>query len=225
MRERASSHVGWSPPAGISGLKKSSPFVLTILVGFRQTPGRACDTGGTTGNTASQLQLEIHPASILKDRIFVTALLASPATLHVGGFVIDKWDHEPKGGIGLYHHSVPFAGASDISSSVTVQLRRNGSPLITAGGRQGQGVSNTCPERFMNWNPIVIFGLSESTSSARPALSLSQMVCVEGTGAQNGGFRELCQFTCKYGYVRCFHPLLFPPTPRTPGVFPRRACC
>lgn len=55
---------------------------------YRLSPAAACG-GGTTGNTASQLQLEYAPTEVVQDRIFFSALLTMDATVtvSVGGAV------------------------------------------------------------------------------------------------------------------------------------------
>jgi Glycosyl hydrolase family 71 len=81
-----------------------------LVAWYRLTPAKvACDDGWTTGNTASQLQLEFAPSAVAQDKIFFSALLASEqaVTVTVGGVSLGAtWSNKPSGGIGLYHGSV-----------------------------------------------------------------------------------------------------------------------
>jgi hypothetical protein len=83
-----------------------------LSVWYRLTPKAACgNDGGTTGNTASQLQVEFNPPDIAQDKIFYSAVLASSqsVTVTVGGVNLGAaWTHVPDGGIGIYHGSVEF---------------------------------------------------------------------------------------------------------------------
>ena len=74
---------------------------------YRVTPKNApCDDGWTTGNTASQLQLEFTPQDVVQDRIFCSALLASSqavtVTVTVGGVNLSAaWTKTPSGSAGI----------------------------------------------------------------------------------------------------------------------------
>ena len=52
----------------------------------------------------------------MQDRIYLTALLGSPAdfTASIGGIRAANpvWENKPEGGIGLYHGSVAFSAQS-----------------------------------------------------------------------------------------------------------------
>ncbi|KAJ8099511.1 glycoside hydrolase [Lipomyces tetrasporus] len=93
---------------------------------YRLNPATTCATGETTGNTASQLQIEFEPYGIVQDKVFYSALLASSATVTVsiGGVVqTGTWENAPGGGIGIYHGSVPFNGDT---GEVIVTISRSG---------------------------------------------------------------------------------------------------
>ncbi len=80
---------------------------------YRLAPRAACPDGGTTGNTATQLQLEFRPGEVVQDKIFYTALLASekPVKVIIGGVDLGAaWTDKPSGGVGLYHGSVAYGG-------------------------------------------------------------------------------------------------------------------
>ena len=55
-------------------------------------------------------------SEVLKDRVYLSALLGSAATftVSIGGIlaVNPTWDHVPVGGIGIYHGSVAFTTKS-----------------------------------------------------------------------------------------------------------------
>lgn len=93
---------------------------------YRVTPkDAACDNGGTTGNTASQLELEFWPYDVVQDKIFYSALLAEEqsVTVTVGGVDVGAgWTKTPSGGAGIYHGSVEYVmTASPPSSLVSEQ--------------------------------------------------------------------------------------------------------
>jgi hypothetical protein len=54
-----------------------------ITAWYRLTPKVSCSDGGTTGNTASQLQVEFYPTNIIQDKIFYSALLGSRQSVKV----------------------------------------------------------------------------------------------------------------------------------------------
>ncbi|KAL4947908.1 glycosyl hydrolase family 71-domain-containing protein [Aspergillus filifer] len=165
------------------------------LVGwYRTSPGRACGTGDTTGNTASQLQIEFQPYELMEDKVFFTALLASDATVTVsigGASQTGSWTWKPDGGIGLYHGSVPFNGDGD----VVITLSRGGSTIAQISG--GPVISGSCNGQLTNWNAWV--GEADGPSvDATPTLARSDQACIQGTGVDN--FGGICSFACQYGY-------------------------
>ena len=54
-----------------------------LTVWHRPQPASAYGSGGTSGNTASQLQIVFHPTEIAQDYIFFSALFSAPATIAV----------------------------------------------------------------------------------------------------------------------------------------------
>ncbi|KAK9241814.1 glycosyl hydrolase family 71-domain-containing protein [Lipomyces tetrasporus] len=162
---------------------------------YRLNPATACATGETTGNTASQLQIEFEPYGIVQDKVFYSALLASSATVTVsiGGVVqTGTWENAPDGGIGIYHGSVPFNGDT---GKVIVTISRSGTTIAQI---VGQSITTSCTDGIENWNAWVGSATATNDISATPSLTLSERVCVNGTGANN--FEGLCSFTCYYGY-------------------------
>ncbi|KAK2770089.1 putative exo-beta-1,3-glucanase [Colletotrichum kahawae] len=162
---------------------------------FRTTPAATCGDGDTSGNTASQLQLEFSPAEVMQDKIFFSAVLGSHAdvTVNVGGTSqAGTWTSVPDGGVGVYHGSVPFQGRG----SVSISLQRGGANIATI---NGGSITDTCAEGDLtNWNAWVGSAMAAGSISATPALSRDEQKCIKGTGAT--GFTKLCEFTCKYGY-------------------------
>ncbi|KAJ5175656.1 uncharacterized protein N7482_001533 [Penicillium canariense] len=165
-----------------------------LVTWFRPQPVGACDDGQTTINTASQLQIEFEPASVLTDEIFFSALLGSTADVlvSVGGNSVDSvsWTHKPSGGVGIYHGSVAYTG----SGPVLVTVIRDG--VIIAQVSEGS-ITSACDDGFQNWNAWVGSSISSTSISAQPP-SLANDTCVEGTGT--GNFAGLCEFSCRYGY-------------------------
>lgn len=148
-----------------------------MIAWHRPHPKNACGTGGTTGNTASQLQTVYAPGELTNDRVFYAALLSSTATVTVsigGASTAGTWTYVPSGGIGLYRGSVDFAG-------------RTGSVIVTVsgGGRtlqaSGSSITTSCTNGIENWNPIVIKGSARAIASVSP-LSLTTAGCTKGFG-------------------------------------------
>ena len=116
-------HDAWRVhlPFMIDTYKNLNPAVEieSMVAWFRRSPARACQDGGTTGNTASQLQYEYDPSEIFQDRIFVAALLdekdgGAPAvritTDSDKGYSITWyiWDHTASDKVGIWQTSIPF---------------------------------------------------------------------------------------------------------------------
>lgn len=165
-----------------------------ITAWYRLTPKDACGDGDTTGNTASQLQIEFTPSAVAQDKIFYSALLsgAKQVTVTVGGVDLGaKWTHTPSDPVGIYHGSVAFGS-------------HTGPVKITVGGLvfSGESITTSCDKAtgqngLTNWNAWV-GSQAGAAVHATPSLNISEQVCVEGTGAS--GFSELCEFTCQYSY-------------------------
>lgn len=214
-------HDAWRAhlPFMIDTYKDLNPSVgdQSVVTWYRKSPAAACQDGGTTGNTASQEQFEYEPASIFPDRLYVAALMDGPPSdlavfLQNSAYstiaVFTQWDHVPDGGVGIYQISIPFAELVDKGSPVAVGVypansdgSLNGASMTA---KSDVGISSSCDLGLTNWNAITAVGyyVAGGTSSAKAPLKLSQQVCLEGYGrSQTGNFNELCQFTCKYGYV------------------------
>ncbi|KAK3493348.1 glycosyl hydrolase family 71-domain-containing protein [Neurospora crassa] len=177
----------------------------------------ACNGGWTTGNTASQLQLEFTPQDVVQDKIFYSALLASsqPVTVTVGGVNVGAtWTKTPSGDAGIYHGSVDFGS-------------NTGAVVITVGSMtvNKRPIAANCDDTngYTNWNAFVA---STTGAAVSATVNSTQWVCVEGTAA--AGFDELCAFTCKYGYCpvgACLCTKMGPatssPAPKPLGSAPR----
>lgn len=168
-----------------------------VVAWYRQTEASACSSGGTTGNTATQLQFTGPPGDYAQDKIFFDALLGSSATVSVtigGKSVPATWGElkTPAGGVGIYHGSASFKG---LSGPVVVAISRGGS---TVAQMTGQPILSACPNAVQNWNPYV--GGSQAGGSigavSPPKGSLS--MCVQGRGLEL--YAPLCKVACKYNY-------------------------
>lgn len=166
-----------------------------IVFWYRPNPARACGNGGTTVNTASQLQLEFAAADVIADAVFYTAQLASHADVivSIGGVgQAGTWSDVPDGGVGLYHGNSSFNGRT---GAVTVQLSRSGAVFATSGA--GAAITTACDANLVNWNAWVGEARSTGAVSGNPD-HMDDKVCVSGTGAYN--FAGLCGFACELGY-------------------------
>ncbi|KAH0420927.1 hypothetical protein CcaCcLH18_13725 [Colletotrichum camelliae] len=191
-------HDGWRQtlPFWIDYYKNGKGTVnKEVLVGWHRTSqASVCNDGETSGNTASQLQKEFDPKDVMQDKIFFSAVLGSAAevSVMVGSNVQDgKWTSVPDGGIGVYHGSVPFTS----TGNVVIRIQRGGAILAQI---DGSSIANNCEGGLTNWNPWVGSAVLSSSVSATPALARKDQKCIKGTGAK--GFKELCEFNCKYGY-------------------------
>ncbi|RAK76374.1 glycoside hydrolase family 71 protein [Aspergillus fijiensis CBS 313.89] len=195
-------HDGWRAflPYVIETYKSNiSTITQEGLTGwYRLNEAGACvSDGGTTGNTASQLQAEYWPYEIVQDKIFYSALLGSDAevSVSVGGADLGaSWTSTPSGNVGIYHGSVSFTGHS---GAVTITISRGGTTIATL---QGQSISAGCAASsgVENWNAWVGSAMSADTISVTPAYSLGDETCVEGWG--DGNFLGLCEQACSWGY-------------------------
>ncbi|KAF4176160.1 hypothetical protein CNMCM8694_000091 [Aspergillus lentulus] len=192
-------HDGWRAllPFIIDTYKKGNAAVdrETLVTWYRTVPGAACGEGGTSANTHSQLQIEFSPVQVMQDEVFFSALLTDEATVQVaiGDTVWSAtWRNTPDGGVGIYHGSIPFFGAT---GDVEVSLWRAGNKILTLTGKP---ISSSCPHAIQNWNAWVGSVQSSGGPSRTPKLDLSHRECINGTGANN--FEGLCGFSCRYGY-------------------------
>lgn len=196
---RGMPHDGWREtlPYYISMYKFGTASISQDLVvaWYRVNKNGVCSDGGTTGNTANQLQLEYSPNAMMQDRIFYDVLLTSPAQIQIsiGGVVqLGGWDQEPHGGIGLYHGSVPIGSAN---GPVVITLKRNGLTVATI---NGAAITSSCTSGFHNYNPWVGSARGPVVSTVTPAGNVAFLACVKGFGVYD--FTGVCDFACFNGY-------------------------
>jgi hypothetical protein len=203
-------HDAWRQflPYVIDRYKGGNPVISKegLQVWYRLNPGRACSTGGTTGNVASHHQTVGNPSDFAQDKVFFSALLGQQYSYRVkigdSPWTTGQWDFLPDNKIGLYHASVPFNG---YTGDVTVEITRGSEVIITL---KGKPITTNCPN---NYNPWVGGAWSPKSISATP-VALSEQVCVAGTG--KGDLKKLCEFACSQDYC--------PPGPCTCNFMGRR---
>jgi hypothetical protein len=228
---RAMSHRGWrmllpyvidiyKTGTGTIGLEK-------VVAWHRVTPGALCGTGGTKGNTASQLQKEYTPAQIFEDAVFYTAILASDAQLAVtiGGSVVANagWTRKPKNGMGVYQGKVAFGGRT---GQVVIKIMRNNVEVFRFSGTNP--ITTTCANAngLANYNAVVGFADGPRVTVTTPALS--KYNCTEGFGV--GDYDGLCKYACQYDYCpetctcSAMGPLLAAPKETGKRGFPSQEC-
>ncbi|KAK4096690.1 carbohydrate-binding module family 24 protein [Parathielavia hyrcaniae] len=193
-------HDGWREtlPYYISMYKLGSATITRELVvtWYRVNKNGACSDGGTTGNTASQLQFEYSPSVMMQDRVFYDVLLTSNAHVEVsiGGVVQEgSWDQGPYQGVGVYHGSVPIGGAH--SGPVVVTVKRAGTTIATV---NGASITRNCAEGINNYNPWVGSAAGPSVSAVHTHSDVQSLDCVEGFGVYE--FTGVCDFACANGY-------------------------
>jgi hypothetical protein len=147
---------------------------------YRQHPKAACDSGGTTGNTATQLQPEIAPSAMVQDEVYFAAPLGSNASVSVtigGVAVAATWNVVPYGDVGIHSGSAPTGGRL---GAVVITLARNGANIVQM---TGQPISTTCTSGFNNYNAYVGSKWGATIAARSPPLTVSNMKCNKGFGA------------------------------------------
>jgi len=166
-----------------------------LTIWFRPNPAHSCSTGGTTGNTASQLQIESQPYDIVEDAIYFTALLTSApksSSVTINGISVPvTWRQSPQTGVGLYHGSAPFNG--NLGQVVVTVSTSAGSMSVSSGAQQ---ITTACTNNVQNWNAWVGGQTGSAVSASAP--SMDKLVCINGTGVYN--FIGMCDFGCQIGY-------------------------
>ncbi|KAJ5117555.1 hypothetical protein N7448_011187 [Penicillium atrosanguineum] len=192
-------HDGWRAtlPFWIDMYKTGTAEVTdeTIVAWYRLTPTAACGSGSTSGNTASQLQIELPPAEMTQDRVFFSALLGSfsRAVVSIGASTeVVAWSSVPDNDVGIYYGSASFRGRT---GPVTVSLLRDNHMIANV---EGRSILTSCPNEIQNWNAWVGSATTGSKISARPEILLSEQKCMNGKGVHS--FAGLCEFSCTYGY-------------------------
>ncbi|EAL86742.1 glycoside hydrolase family 71 protein [Aspergillus fumigatus Af293] len=195
-------HDGWREtlPYYISMYKSGTATVTEerLVAWYRVNKNGACSDGGTTGNTANQLQFEYSPNAMMEDRVFYDVLLTSNAQVQVsiGGVVqAGGWDQEPHGGVGVYHGSVPIGTAS---GQVVVTVKRGGATIATI---TGASITSSCNGGLNNYNPWVGSARGPPITPVTTTGDLSKLDCVKGFGVLE--FIGVCDFACANGYAAC----------------------
>ncbi|PQE12841.1 Glycoside hydrolase family 71 protein [Rutstroemia sp. NJR-2017a BBW] len=191
-------HDGWRQflPYVIDIYKNGAATITEegLSAWFRPQPASGCTSGGTTGNTASQLQIQYSPAEIVQDKIFFTALLGSTATVKVTVGGVDQgatWTTIPDDNVGLYHGNVQYKGTGPV---VVTILRGSTQVAQVSGG----SITTACTHSIENWNAWVGSATGPSVSIAAPAYLSKALHCVRGTGP--GDYAKLCALACTYDY-------------------------
>lgn len=187
-----------------------------LQVWFRPNPATVCNDGETTGNTATQLQVEFKPGElvvlnastrpsrtttncdsvgdIVTNNIFFSAICASPPTslmVTVGGTqVAANWTNTPDGGVGLYHGSAAYG---DLRGNVDVTVSTSSGSMSVSNGE----ITDVCTANLMNWNAWTGSATGAGVHASTPRLDND--VCIHGTGI--GPFDQLCQWGCGIGYA------------------------
>ncbi|OHW99154.1 glycosyl hydrolase family 71 protein [Colletotrichum incanum] len=159
---------------------------------YRRVYRKDCNDGGTTGSTASQVQLEYKASDLVSDEVFFSALLTEEAESHVfigGSAYKSTWRNKPEGGAGIYHGAIYVTGPD---------------------------VGRNCgSEGYHNFNPTT-GGKMIVASRIVTLPSLSNQICIEGWGTEfeypNGtgppgyalegrgsSYVGLCSSACSYG--------------------------
>ncbi|KAK1985565.1 mutanase [Colletotrichum cereale] len=192
-------HHGWRVllPFAIDRYKGNKAVVTYEGVSFwyRPTPKQACNTGGTTGNTVSQLQMEFQPYDIIDDSVFFTVLATESVkvTVSIGGTESQGTLRDfPDGGVGLYHGSAPFNGRT---GNVNIMVWRKD---VLIADQSGPAITNDCHNGIEGFDAWAGGGLTSKASRPVSAPYLKDEICIRGTGANE--FDVLCRATCRWGY-------------------------
>jgi hypothetical protein len=199
-------HDGWRDllPFMIDTYKNERALVTDekLVVWYRTSLADDCNNGNTTGNTASQLQLEFAPENVSQDRLFFTALLSKYADVGVmvdGYYHKAEWDFLPPGpqstgGPGLYHGSIALSHLERAEVFIT----RNDVDIFSVFTVQNVSPDN-CVGGLTNWNAFVVSGSGGTLPvPVYSTFDLSVQTCVAGYSVD--AFTDLCEFTCAWGY-------------------------
>lgn len=161
----------------------------------------SCNDGDTVVNTATQLQYEFTPDSVLNYRyIGYMATLTAPAdlTITVGGHAMAASFQYPPTGAGTTGGAGVYWGAikldDGVAGDVSATVSRNGVQVVSA---TGNPIGGCRTDGYANFNLYVAGDIVEATAPAN-TVSLADLVCVEGTGAP--GFASICSTACGLGY-------------------------
>ncbi|EAW20625.1 uncharacterized protein NFIA_030580 [Aspergillus fischeri NRRL 181] len=165
---------------------------------YSPNPLDYCSAGGTTLNTASQLQIEFDPKDKLEARIWVMALFSDGnAAVYVNGHAVE-WDSMPQTdvkGDGDIDAGIWFGSVAAPPGMVTVDLfvRDSSTSFLKT-----IDITTSCDGGFNNFNAWVGSVRGGWYGPSSTSVDLKDQVCVKGKGAYD--FNPLCTFTCSYGY-------------------------
>ncbi|KGO69674.1 Glycoside hydrolase, family 71 [Penicillium italicum] len=191
-------HDAWRDmlPFLIDLYKTGSASMGNGLATFWYTPNPLdyCSVGGTTLNTASQLQIEYNPKDKLEARIWVMSLFSDGNN---AVFVNDEsveWDFIPDGSVGA---AIRFGSVAAPIGSVEVNLIVHGAVMQSP---KTIDITTSCDGGFNNFNAWVgsVGGGSPYGDIYSTSVDIKDQECVQGKGAYD--FNALCNFTCSYGY-------------------------
>ncbi|OJJ95366.1 hypothetical protein ASPACDRAFT_64286 [Aspergillus aculeatus ATCC 16872] len=210
-------HDGWRVflPWLVDTYKQNIPTITQeeVQAWYRRNVGGECvSDGGTTGNTASQLQLEYWPYKIGQNKVFFSALLGSAADIPItigSENMGAQWNSTPSGGAGIYHGFVSF---SVQDGPVEVTISRDGAAIASFTGADIV-IGCSSSTNIENWNAWVGSAMASATIDATPTYSLlnakigpqpelRKSLGVVGypiTG-ETADYSRLCAFACNYGY-------------------------
>jgi hypothetical protein len=195
-------HDAWRDmlPFLIDLYKTGSASMSNDIATFWYSPNPLdyCDAGGTTLNTASQLQIEFNPKEKLEARIWVMALFSDGnAAVYVNDQIVE-WDSRPQTdvkGNGHIGAGIWFGSVAAPPGMVTVDLFIRDSSVSA---RKTMDITTSCDGGFNNFNAWVGSVQGPYWGGASTSVDLKDQVCVKGKGAYD--FNPLCAFTCSYGY-------------------------
>ncbi|KAJ6014734.1 hypothetical protein N7540_009325 [Penicillium herquei] len=163
---------------------------------YYPNPIDSCSVGGTTLNTASQLQIEFDPQNTLEDRIWVMAQFSSGnAAVYVNGNSVE-WDFIPE----TEGAAIRFGSVASPRGEASITLYTGEYAQQGILGPQSTDISLSCDGGFNNFNTRVasIGGGSPYGDIYNTSTNIKDQECVKGKGAYD--FNQLCNFTCSYGY-------------------------
>ncbi|KAK2022430.1 glycosyl hydrolase family 71 protein [Colletotrichum zoysiae] len=169
------------------GWKLFIPYFIDI-----RTPGSACAAGGTVGNTAAQLQLQMPASELAQDMVFISALVTKYRQLSVtigGQRSLNSWNFIPPDSIGVFHAAVPFNGRT---GDVKVGLLDNGNSELVI---NVASITGSCPDGIQNWNAWMKSS-SQSISPTTLTKNVSELQCQKGWAKDSHNL--LCPCTCSW---------------------------
>ncbi|OGE47618.1 hypothetical protein PENARI_c040G05131 [Penicillium arizonense] len=191
-------HDAWRDmlPFLIDLYKTGSASMGNGLATFWYTPNPLdyCSVGGTTLNTASQLQIEYNPKEKLEARIWVMSLFSDGNTaVFVNGESVE-WDFIPDGSVGA---AIRFGSVAAPIGMVEVNLIVHDAVMQLT---KTIDITTSCDGGFNNFNAWVgsVGGGSPYGDIYSTLVDIKDQECVQGKGAYD--FNALCNFTCSYGY-------------------------